>query len=201
VVPELTSFWQKRLEEATGLPPLVVTNQIQLGMGISYPDPSSIGGDRLANAVGALTEYGSPVIVADFGTALTFDVIDPQNNYVGGAIAPGLNFMTDYLADRTALLPRITIRGKCPPIGTTTEGAMRLGAIMGYSGMVERVVRHLRSQPQASGASLCLTGGSAELIGEHLEVDFVLDPELTLKGLQRIYELNADTARQPKGGC
>ncbi len=190
VVPELCKIWESWLTRVTGSRPIIVNHKSNLGMGISYPHPSSIGGDRLANAAGASFLYGYPAIIADFGTALTFDVIDSENSYIGGAIAPGLSFMTDYLADRTALLPRINIKGNCPAVGRSTSGAMRLGARVGYSGMVKELVRHLRKQLGSKHVPLVLTGGSAGLIGQYLQMKFQLDSNLTLKGLRRIYELN-----------
>lgn len=190
VVPDMTPVWEKKLKKITGKKPFIVSNSLDLGIEISYPSPASMGGDRLANAAGATYHYGFPVVVADFGTALTFDVIDSDNKYIGGAIAPGLSFMTEYLASETALLPRIKISGRCDSIGKSTAGAMRLGARVGYSGMVEGLTEHFRKELNAPKMQLILTGGNAGLIGKYLKIDFILDPKLTLKGLRRIYELN-----------
>jgi type III pantothenate kinase len=109
-----------------------VSHKITLGVGIDYPKPETIGADRLANAAAAVALYGSPAIVVDFGTAVTFDVISAAGDYAGGVIAPGLNAMTDYLHNRTALLPRVSLREPHRAIGRSTVEAMRSGAIHGY---------------------------------------------------------------------
>ena len=110
VVPRATPRVKRDVRESYKLPCLELTPRTLRGLGIDYPKPDSIGPDRLANAVAARQQFGAPVVVLDFGTAVTFDVVDQHGNYVGGIIAPGLAAMTDYLHDKTALLPRITIR-------------------------------------------------------------------------------------------
>ena len=116
----------------------MVSNQLELDCSIDYPDPKSIGTDRLANTVGAIYFKGAPVIVVDFGTALTFDVISRHRAYVGGVIAPGLASMTDYMHDNTALLPKINLNEPLSVIGKSTEGAMLSGAVIGYREACER---------------------------------------------------------------
>jgi len=190
VVPKSTASWETGLYRACGRKPLTVSHRVKLGVGIDYPKPSSIGADRLANATGAVARYGAPVVVADFGTALTFDVISKQGNYVGGVIAPGLPLMTDYLADRTALLPRIRLTGACSTVGKSTAGAMRIGAHVGYRGIAREIVNHLRESPDVRGAKLCATGGYAKWALAGLDMPFAYDPHITLFGLSRIFELN-----------
>jgi len=158
---------------------------------IRYPEPATIGPDRLANACAALHQYGAPAIVADFGTALTFDVISGDGAYVGGAIAPGLPLMTDYLHEKTALLPRIRVRGPYGPIGKSTVGAMRIGAKVGYRGIVREIVTYLRQGLASPDVKLCATGGFARWTLAGLDMPFVFDPDLTLHGLLRIYRLNS----------
>lgn len=190
VVPEVTGAWKSVLSEMLGVEPVVVSHRAKLGVAVDYPRPSTIGADRLANACGAVAQYGAPVIVADFGTALTFDVISREGAYIGGVIAPGLPLMTDYLAQRTALLPAIRLRGQYGPVGRSTVGAMRLGAKVGYRGMVREIVTHLAESLQMQDATLCATGGFARWALEGLELPFVFDPCLTLRGMYRVYELN-----------
>ena len=120
-----------------------VSHKILLGVGIDYPKPETIGADRLANAAAAVALYGSPAIVVDFGTAVTFDVISPAGNYAGGVIAPGLGAMTDYLHNRTALLPRVNLREPRRAIGRSTAEAMRSGAIHGYRGLIAEILRQI----------------------------------------------------------
>jgi len=190
VVPTVNRTWVSVLRQVCGAKPIVVSHKLKLNVRISYPRPSTIGADRIANACGAVSRYGAPVIVADFGTALTFDVVSKEAAYTGGVITPGLPFMTDYLAEKTALLPHIRLEGACGRIGKSTAGAMRIGARVGYRGMVREIVEHLRSAPGMKGAQLCATGGYAKLILEDMNMPFVLDPHLTLYGLGRIFELN-----------
>ena len=115
-------------------------------MGIDYPSPRQIGADRLANAAGAVAYYGYPCIVVDFGTAVTFDVIGPERTYLGGAIAPGLASMGDYLARNTALLPAIEPHEPKHAIGTSTVEAMHSGAVYGYRGMVKEILAKLEEE-------------------------------------------------------
>ncbi len=190
VVPEDNRRWSKLIKTHSGSSPFVVTDKAELGVAIDYPKPESIGADRLANAAAAVARYGAPVIVADFGTALTFDVVDEGPTYVGGVIAPGLPLMTEYLADRTALLPLIRLKGRCDRVGRSTEGAMRIGAHIGYRGMVREIVDHLVAGLGRKHVALCATGGFAERILRDTGMAFSVDRNLTLRGLGRIFELN-----------
>jgi len=189
VVPTSTPIWTDELRRASAAP-LVVTHQIELGVEIDYPEPASIGADRLANACAAFSRYGAPVIVADFGTALTFDVVSPKGAYTGGVIAPGLPLMTDYLAEKTALLPHVHLRGRCQRVGRSTEGAMRIGAKIGYRGMVREIVQYLVEGMDTDRVALCATGGFARWALQGSNMPFTFAPDLTLFGLTKIYQLN-----------
>jgi len=189
VVPPATRVWRTALSQIMQCKPIVVNHKLSLGVRIDYPSPGTIGADRLANASGAVGRYGSPVIVADFGTALTFDVVMKGDVYVGGVIAPGLPVMTDYLAERTALLPKIRLGGACHRVGRSTAGAMRIGAHIGYRGIVREIVKYLDEQFETS-FKLCATGGYARWVLSGLDLPFDLDPDLTLYGLSRIFALN-----------
>ncbi len=190
VVPGSTPAWVELLEGTTGAPPLVVSHRTPLGITIDYPKPETIGADRLANSVGAVARYGSPVIVADFGTALTFDIVQRGAAYIGGVIAPGLPLMTDYLAERTALLPHIRLGGTHGDVGRSTAGAMRIGAHVGYRGMVREIVNYLEDRLDIPDARLCATGGFARWALTGIDLPFEFDPNLTLRGLARIYQWN-----------
>lgn len=128
VVPRATPRVRQAVAARWGLPILELTPKTLRGVGIDYPKPRTIGPDRLANAAAARHHFGAPVVVVDFGTAVTFDVVDERGNYVGGIIAPGLAAMTDYLHEKTALLPRIRMREVESAIGRSTEHAMLVGA-------------------------------------------------------------------------
>jgi type III pantothenate kinase len=186
VVPGATGGWRQALCRICGAEPVVLTARTPMDIRIRYPKPDSIGPDRLANACGAVARYGAPVIVADFGTALTFDVVSADRAYVGGVIAPGLSMMTDYLADRTALLPHANLRGPFGPVGKSTIGAMRIGAKIGYRGMVREIVTYLRDRMSMEGVALCATGGFAEWALDGLHLPFHVDPDLTLYGLYTV---------------
>ena len=149
---------------------------------LDYPKPETIGADRLADAVGAVERHGAPVIVMDFGTALTAAVVTEDCVWRGGVIAPGFPLMRDYLFERTAKLPRMKLgTGRAPKIGRSTEEAMRFGALVGYRGMVREIVSELRRN-FGEGLRLVATGGFARWILRDLDMPFALDQTLTLYG-------------------
>jgi type III pantothenate kinase len=197
VVPAETPRWAEVVRRVVRREPLRLTHRLELGVRIDYPSPGRIGADRLANASGAVARYGAPVIVADFGTALTFDVIARGGTYVGGVIAPGLPLMTDYLLERTALLPHVELRGRIERVGRSTVGAMRLGAKVGYRGMVREIVLHVRKGRGLKDARLVATGGYARWALAGLDLPFTVDPTLTLYGLGRVFRLNEPLAELP----
>ena len=162
---------------------------LELGAGtlrLDYPRPETIGADRLADAAGAVARHGAPVIVMDFGTALTAAAVTGDLVWRGGVIAPGFPLMRDYLFERTAKLPRMEIgRGRAPKIGRSTEEAMRFGAIVGYRGMVREIAETLESG-FAEKFRLVATGGFARWALRDLDLDFSIDPTLTLYGAGEI---------------
>ena len=152
------------------------------GLSIDYPKPETIGADRLADAAGAVSRYGAPVLVMDFGTALTAAVVTADCVWRGGVIAPGFPLMRDYLFERTAKLPRMKIgAGRAPKIGRSTEEAMRFGALVGYRGMVREIVAELKKNFKTD-FRLVATGGFAKWVLKDLDLPFVIDPTLTLYG-------------------
>lgn len=169
---------------------LIVSNQLELDCSIDYPDPKSIGADRLANTAGAIYFKGAPVIVVDFGTALTFDVISRQRAYVGGVIAPGLAAMTDYMHDNTALLPKINLNEPLSVIGKSTEGAMLSGAVIGYRGLVKEILATLMQELGETDVPVLATGGYSKLISSGIEEMIEVNEKLTLEGLRIIAKLN-----------
>jgi type III pantothenate kinase len=162
-----------------------------LGIGIRYPKPESIGPDRLANAVALAHMHGAPGIVIDFGTAVTFDILSADKFYIGGVIAPGLRLMTDYLHERTALLPRVDLREPASAIGQSTEGAILAGAAIGYRGMVKGILEALKKELGGSDVHIVATGGDAEWIISGMSEDIITDPDLTLHGLRLVGNLRA----------
>jgi type III pantothenate kinase len=198
VVPHATPKVRAAARSLWKLPCLELTPQTLRGVGIDYPKPASIGPDRLANAVAARHHFGAPAVVVDFGTAVTFDVVDRRGNYAGGIIAPGLAAMTDYLHERTALLPRIKIRDITTAVGKSTEQAMLVGAVHGYRGLIRGLVAELRRELRAKKLPVVATGGYAKLIAAKLPEISAVEPNLTLEGLRLVWQANKLETRNPK---
>ena len=153
------------------------------GLKLDYPRPETIGADRLADAAGAVSRYGAPVLIMDFGTALTAAVVTADRVWRGGVIAPGFPLMSDYLFERTARLPRMRLSSApLPRIGRSTEEAMRIGARVGYRGMVREIVSEL-GRGFACDFRLVATGGFAGWVLSGMDLPFVVDPTLTLYGI------------------
>jgi type III pantothenate kinase len=160
-------------------------------VGVDYPQPSSIGADRLANAAAVAALYGCPAVVVDFGTAVTFDVVSADRSYIGGVIAPGLESMTNYLYMRTALLPKLALSEPRRAVGRSTKGAMMSGAIFGYRGLVKEILAKIGAEAFGNKKTRVIaTGGYARLIAAHLPQIDAVHPNLTLEGLRIIGNLN-----------
>ena len=187
VVPKATPLVQAFAQKISGHAALELTPATITGVGIDYPKPATIGPDRLANAVAAHHHFGAPAVVVDFGTAVTFDVIDARANYVGGVIAPGLAAMTDYLHEKTALLPRIRIRDPRAVIGKNTEQAMLIGAVHGYRGLVRELIAQLKMELKSPALPVIATGGYAKLIAAKMPEITAIEPRLTLEGLRLVW--------------
>jgi type III pantothenate kinase len=186
VVPAAT----RRILRMLPFRPLIVNAFTDLGIGVRYPRKKQIGADRLANAVGVAKLYGAPAIVVDFGTAVTFDIINARREYVGGVIAPGLASVTDYLYQRTALLPHIALAEPRSVIGKSTVEAMRVGAVIGYRGLVKEILGALERERGMTKAIIVATGGYGELIARKIPEIQHANPLLTLEGLRFIYLRN-----------
>ncbi len=186
VVPKRNARWAA-FSKAEGLRFLPISHRdFERGaqsITLDYPKPETIGPDRLADAAGAVSRYGAPVLVMDFGTALTAAVVTADRVWRGGVIAPGFPLMRDYLFERTAKLPRMTLgKGKAPVIGRSTEQAMQFGAIVGYRGMVREIVSQLKDNFKCD-FRLVATGGFAKWALSGLDFEFEIDPTLTLYGV------------------
>ena len=178
-------------QSAKGIRTLFVSAKCELGVGVDYPEPESIGADRLANAAAVAALYGTPAIVVDFGTAVTFDVVSAERSYVGGVIAPGLEAMTTYLYKRTALLPKLTLAEPRHAVGRSTKAAMMAGAIFGYRGLVKEILAKISAESSGRRqAQVVATGGYAQLIAARLPEIGAVRPHLTLEGLRIIGNLN-----------
>ena len=193
VVPKVTPAVRQFLKRQYCLPCLELTPKTLVGVGIDYPKPETIGPDRLANAVAVKHHYGAPAVVVDFGTAVTFDIVNGAGDYVGGVIAPGLAALTDYLHEKTALLPKIRIREIKRVIGRNTEEAMLIGAVHGYRGLIREVLAELKRELKCPRLPVVATGGYAELIAAKLPVITAVEPLLTLEGLRLVWEGSLDS--------
>src|SRR5208282_5093692 len=191
VVPRATPHVRKIVRQLWNLNAFELTQKTLRGVGIDYPKPDTIGEDRLANAVAARQRFGAPVVVVDFGTAVTFDVVNRAGNYAGGIIAPGLAAMTDYLHEKTALLPRITIREIETVVGKSTEQAMLIGAVHGYRGLVRELIAELKRELRVKKLPVVATGGCAKLIAAKLPEISAVAPDLTLEGLRLVWLANS----------
>ena len=187
VVPRATPLVKKYARTAWKVNALELNPTTIRGVGIDYPKPNSIGPDRLANAVAAKNSFGAPVVVVDFGTAVTFDVVNAKGNYVGGIIAPGLAAMTNYLHEKTALLPKIEIREVKSVVGKSTEHAMLVGAVHGYRGLIRGLIGELKDELKIKKLPVVATGGYAKLIAAKLPEISAVAPDLTLEGLRWVW--------------
>lgn len=187
VVPKATA----RLREVFGTGLLELRHDTPMGIGIRYPKPETIGPDRLANAAALAHLHGAPGIVIDFGTAVTFDILSADRHYIGGVIAPGLRLMTDYLHERTALLPRVELHEPTTAIGQSTEGAILAGAAIGYRGMIHGILEALKKELPGGEAHIVATGGDAAWIISGMDEKITVDPDLTLHGLRLVGNLRA----------
>ncbi|PYK40717.1 MAG: type III pantothenate kinase [Verrucomicrobia bacterium] len=164
---------------------------LKLGLTIDYPKPKSIGADRLANAVAVTELYGFPAIVVDFGTAVTFDIVSGERKYIGGVIAPGLEAITNFLYQRTALLPKISLKEPRSVVGKSTSEAMLSGAVIGYRGLVREILMRIKAEHFPRKKLYVVgTGGYARLIARELPEIGAIRPHLTLEGLRIIANLN-----------
>ncbi|HZS95041.1 MAG TPA: type III pantothenate kinase [Chloroflexota bacterium] len=187
VVPAVESTLGAAVRTLIGREPVVVSPALDSGLKIVYSPASAVGADRIANAVETLRRYGAPAIVVDFGTATTFDAISKEGAYVGGAIAPGLEIAQEALVSRAARLTPVPLVAPPSAVGTTTIGSIQSGAIYGYAGLVDGLVRRFRSEI-GDGAVVIATGGLAEIIAPHAASVQYVDPDLTLRGLRLLFE-------------
>lgn len=190
VVPETLFALKTLCRTYFGCEPLVVGEEgVKLGIEALVEAPEDVGADRLVNAVAAQKRYGGPLIVIDFGTATTFDVVDGDGNYFGGVIAPGINLSLDALHAAAASLPRVAVRRPLSVIGKRTVPAMLSGVYWGYVGLIEGLVSRIQAEFGAT-MTVVATGGLAPLFAEATDVIEHLDPELTLRGLAEIHRRN-----------
>jgi type III pantothenate kinase len=163
---------------------------VNLSMKVNVPNPAEVGADRLVNAVAAYRAYGGPLIIIDFGTATTFDVVSSDGSYEGGVIAPGVNLSMEALHMAAAKLPLVAVRRPATVVGTNTVGAMQSGIFWGYVGLIEGLVARIKAERNEPDMKVVATGGLSSLFFNASEVIDLTDKDLTLRGLLDIHRLN-----------
>jgi type III pantothenate kinase len=193
VVPPLTPTFAALCAEYFAVEPLVVGAGVRTGVRVLYDNPRDVGSDRIADAVAAFHLHGGPTIVVDFGTATVFDAISATGEYVGGAIAPGITVAADSLFHATSQLRRVELVRPKDAIGKNTVHSLQSGLVLGYAELVKGMVRRFTEElgsPDGKRATIIATGGLAPLIQAETDIFDTVDPDLTLKGLRIIHELN-----------
>lgn len=189
VVPTLTAALRETVERYFHFSPVVVEPGTKTGMPILIDNPNELGADRICNSVAGYALAGGPLIVIDFGTATTFDVISQRGEYLGGAIAPGVEVSADALAQAAARLPRVELVAPRSVIGRSTLESVRSGVVLGSASMVDGMIERIRSEMKGE-PQVVATGGLAPLILDHCIIKSRFEPTLTLTGLRILYERN-----------
>lgn len=182
VVPSVESTWRHFGEKWLRQTPVFLERGAQVGLEVTYDPPHAVGADRIANALAAIAQYGAPVVAVDFGTATTFDTVDADGRYIGGAILPGVLISVEALSQRAARLPSISLVEPKQAIGRNTVDALRSGVMLGYAGAVDALARQIRSE-LGGKPTLVATGGLAGAFSNLCKEIDVVNPNLTLEGL------------------
>lgn len=191
VVPPLTPAFQALSQKLFGFKALIVGPGLRTGMPILYENPGEVGADRVVASIGAFEKYGGPCIVVDFGTATTFDAVTAKGEYLGGAIAPGIQISAEALYLRTAKLPRIEVVKPKKAVGKTTVASMQSGIYFGYIGLVNSIIAEIAAELGAE-PKIIVTGGFAASLGPEIKMPHHHEPQLVLEGLRIVFERNRE---------
>ena len=192
VVPSLNYTISHMCSGYLGVEPLLVGAGLKTGHDLRVDNAREVGADRIVNDVAAIRKYGAPVIVIDFGTATTFNVINEKREFIGGAIAPGIRGSMDSLVSGTAKLPRVEIETPKSVIGKNTITNMQAGLVFGFAGLVDYIVKKIRREMKRPDMPVVATGGFSEIIAKEISCIGVVDKLLTLQGLKYLYDLNTE---------
>ncbi len=187
VVPNLTATFMQVLEDYFQHNPIIVSSELKIDLKILYEDPRAVGADRICNAVAGFHRYGGPLVILDFGTATTFDVVSINNEYLGGIIAPGIELTAAVLHQRAARLPKVELKFPASVIGTTTESSIQAGLMFGTVELINGLITRIEGQ-LGTPVKTVATGGLAKVVVPYANKIVPVEPFLTLEGLRLIYE-------------
>ena len=199
VAPQLLYIFEGLCKRSFGFRPLIVGAGIRTGVKLNYDNPREVGADRVVNAVAAHYLYQEQLIVIDFGTATSLEVVSADGDFLGGAVAPGIGISAEALFKQTAMLPRVELHSPGQAIGKNTVAAVQSGLIYGYVGLIEGLVERMKRELDGD-AKVIATGGLAPVIARETSAIDEVVPELTLVGLRLIYELNVQHPQRKRGG-
>lgn len=191
VVPPLDYTLERMLLTYLKIKPLMLAPGLKTGMNLKVDNAKEVGADRVVNNVAAVKKYGYPLIIIDFGTATTFNVVDCKGEFIGGVIAPGIKGSLDSLVNGTAKLPRVEIERPSSVIGKNTVTNMQSGIVYGFAGLVEYIVKKIKREIKSDKVTVIATGGFSEIIAKEISCIDTVDKLLTLEGLKYLYDLNS----------
>lgn len=194
VVPNLMHTLPSMIIKYFNKNPIVVSNELKLGLNIEYDNPKEVGADRIVNAVAAIEQYGAQSIIVDIGTAMTFCIVDKDKNYLGGLIMPGIGISAEALFMMTSKLPKIEIIAPDKVIQANTIGAMQSGLYYGFTAMIDGIIERLLKELdwKEEETNIISTGGFSTMLTSDSKYDVKINRYLTLEGLKLIYEMNRD---------
>jgi len=193
VVPPIMKALEKMCQKYFDIEPLIIgKDEVGSYLKMNYPHPNEIGADRIVNAVGAIDQYGGPLIIIDFGTATTYCYVNEDNAYTGGLIAPGITISMEALYQKASKLPKIEITAPDQVVGSSTVEAMQSGVFYGYIGQVDGIIKRIKTEKE-NDPMVIATGGLAHLLANESEMIDKVDTHLTLKGLYLIYQHHIQT--------